>query len=65
MIRYPNVVIKSLSVNFDIRCIRVIEFLSSNAPKYARKVRFCKPCTSAASEGEFDYANRILRLKAC
>ena len=29
----------------------------------AWKVRFYKPCTSAVPESEFDYINRILRLK--
>jgi len=34
-----------------------------SAQKCARKVRFYKSCTSAASESGFDQANRILRLK--
>jgi len=36
---------------------------SFSAQKCARKVRFYKPCTSTASESEFDHANRILHLK--
>jgi len=55
------------------RCIRVIGFwrlkpgfwciLTCTARKYARNVRFYKPCVSAASENEFNRANRILCLK--
>ena len=40
------------------RCI-----LSSNAQKCVRKVGFYKPCTSGASESEFDQVNKILCLK--
>ena len=35
---------------------------SSNVWKCARKVRFHNPCTSAASESEFDHANGFLSL---
>jgi len=38
--------------------------LSSNAQKCTQKVSFYEPSTSAASESEFDHANRILRLKS-
>ena len=31
---------------------------------HSSKVRSYKPCTSTASESEFDHANRILRLKS-
>jgi len=34
-----------------------------SAKKCTRKVRFYKPCTSAASQSEFDHVNKILRLK--
>jgi len=54
------------------RCIRMLGFwhlkrgfnhiVSFSAQECARKVCFYKPCTSAASESEFDHANRILRL---
>ena len=36
---------------------------SSSAQKCTQKVRFYKPCTSAASESKFDHANRIPCLK--
>ena len=38
--------------------------LSSTARKYAWKVHFYKSSTSAASESDFDHANRILRLSS-
>jgi len=56
-----------------IRCIRALRFghlkrgfrrfFSFSAQKCARKVRLYKSCTSAASESEFNHANRILSLK--
>jgi len=65
--------LKDSCMGWVIRCIRVIEFwrlkpgfrriLSSNARKCTRKVRFYKPCTSAASESEFNHAKRILCLE--
>jgi len=55
------------------KCIRVLGFwrlklgfrhiVSFSAEKCDLKVRFYKPCIMAASESEFDHANRILRLK--
>jgi len=36
---------------------------SFSAQKCARKLRFYKPCSSAAPKGVFDHKNRILRLK--
>ena len=59
--------------NAHIRCIRVIGFWrpkldyicipSSNAPKCTRKARFINHVPSAASESEFDRANRNPCLK--
>ena len=59
---------------FNIRGIRMMGFwhlecgfrriFSFTAPKCAWKVRFYKPCTSAASESEFDHTSRIPRLKS-
>jgi len=37
--------------------------LSFSVQKYARKVHFYKPCTSTASESEFDLMNKIPCLK--
>ena len=60
---YKNTTIGAFtSSGFGVRRLQTYFqlFLLKSAPW---KARFYKPCTSTASENEFDHRNRILRLK--